>query len=147
MHPPLGDAERAAGAGLAVGHDAAVVLVLGLGVAGAVDEAGEVEAVAVDERRRLAGDGHVPGDRVAEVELRLPAEVLVVGVDPEEQLLLGGLGHLAVGRLVARVRLEVLGDVVGEVGEQRGAEQDAHVDRHRHADVGAGGADVAAAPS
>ena len=62
-------------------------------------------------------------------------QVLVVGVDPEQQLLLGGLGDLAVGRLVARVGLEVVGDVVGEVGEQRRAEQDAHVDRGRHADV------------
>ena len=135
VHPALGDAERAAGARLAVGHDRPVVLVLGLRVAGAVDEAGEVEAVAVDERRRLAGDGHVARDRVAELELGLPAEVLVVGVDPEQQLLLRALGDLAVGRLVAGVRLEVVGDVVGEVGEQRRAEQEAHVDRRGHADL------------
>ena len=124
------------------GDDAAVVLVLGLGVAGAVDEAGEVEAVAVDERRRLTGDGHVARDRVAELPLRLPAEVLVGRVDPEEQLLLGALGDLAVGRLVARVGLEVVRDVVGEVGEERRAEQDAHVDRDGHAGLGAGGAGV-----
>ena len=47
------------------------------------------------------------------------------------------LGDLAVGRLVARVGLEVVGDVVGEVGEQRRAEQDAHVDRDGHADLAA----------
>jgi len=39
----------------------------------------------------------VAGDGVAEVELGLPAQVLVVGVDPQEQLLLGALGDLAVG--------------------------------------------------
>ena len=87
-----------------------------------------------------------PLDGVTELELRLPAQVLVVGVDPEQQLLLGPLGDLAVGRLVARIRLEVVGDVVGEIGEQRRAEQDAHVDRRRHADVGAGGAEVCAVP-
>ena len=57
------------------------------------------------------------------------------------------LGDLAVGRLVAGVGLEVVGHVVGEVGEQRRAEQDAHVDRGRHADLGAGGAEVARAPA
>ena len=129
--------------GLAFGNDAAVVLVLRLGVAGAVDEAGEVEAVAIDERRRLPGDVHVAGDRVPEVELGLPAEVLVVGVDPDQQLLLGRLGDLAVGRLVAGVGLEVVRDVVGEVGEQGRPEEDAHVHGGRHANLGTGGAEVA----
>src|SRR5581483_12014266 len=79
-------------------------------------------------------DVHVALDRVAETELRLPADVLVIGVDPEEQLLLGPLGLLAVGRLVAGVGLEVFGHVVCELRQQRRAEQEAHVERAGDAD-------------
>jgi hypothetical protein len=84
----------------------------------------------------VSRDGHVTRDGVAEVELRFPAQVLVLRVDPEQQLFLGGLGDLAVGRLVARVGLEVLGDIVGHVRQQRRPEEQAHVRRLRHAGLG-----------
>ena len=121
VHPALGDEEAAAGALLAVGDDGAVVLVLGRGVAGAVDVPREVEAVLVDPGDGLAGHGHVALDGRAELVLGLPAQALAVGVDPDEQLLLRGLGDLAVRGLVAGVGLEVLGDVVGQLREQRRA--------------------------
>jgi hypothetical protein len=86
----------------------------------------------VGERGRLAGDVHVAGHGGAEVVLAVPAEVFLVRVQPEQQLLLGRLGDLAVRCLVARIRLEVVGDVVGQVGQQGGSEEDADVQRYGH---------------
>ena len=124
VDPALGDAVAAALAGLAVVDDAAVLLVLGLGIAGAVDVAGEVEAVLVDEGRGLAGHGHVAGQGAARGVLHLPDHVLVRAVDPEQQLLLGSLGLLgAVGRVVARVGLEVVGLDPQRVTQGRAEEQ------------------------
>ena len=51
--------------------------------------------------------------------------------------ILGGLGHLAVRRLVAGVRLEVVRNITREVGQQGWSEQDADIDGHGHTDVGA----------
>ena len=68
---------------------------------------GQVQAGAVDPGDRLASDGHVARDRGAELVLGVPVAILVVGVHPDEQILLGRLGLLPVGRLVARVGLEV----------------------------------------
>jgi hypothetical protein len=66
-------------------------------VAGAVDEARQVEAVAIDERGCLPRDGHVARDGVPEVELGLPAQVFLIGVNPQQELFLGGLRLFAVG--------------------------------------------------
>ena len=78
VHPPLRDAERSTGSRLPLWHDGAIVLLFWYRVACAVDETGQIEAVAVNERRRLARDGHVAGHRIAESELCFPAEVLLV---------------------------------------------------------------------
>src|SRR3954454_2115034 len=96
VYPALGDAERAAGARLAVGNDGAVVLIFRFRVTGSIDEAGEVEAVAVDERRRFTSHRHVALDRIPELELRLPTQILVLRVDPQEQFFLRSLRHLAI---------------------------------------------------
>ena len=113
--------------GSAVGHDGALVLALGLGVARAVDESRQVQAGPVHPGDRLPRDGHVAGNGRAELELGVPVAVLVVGVDPDEQFLLRRLGLLPVGGLVTGVRLEVRGNVIGQVRQQRGPEHDAEV--------------------
>ena len=68
--------------------------------------------------------GHCAPERV----LQLPAQVLLVAVNPEQQLLLGALGFTgSVRGGVTGVRLKVVSGFDAEIGGQGGAKQDAEV--------------------
>ena len=133
VHPALGDDVAAACARVAVGHDGHGRLILVGGVAGAVLEAGHVQRVAVDERGRLTSDGHVARQGGTGVVLRLPHLVLVVVVQPQQQLFLCALGFApgAVLGLDGHVGLEVVRHVIGQLRQQARSEAERQVDALR----------------
>ena len=120
MNPTLGNDEAPARARLAIRNDGDFNIPLGLGVAGAILEAGQVERVTKDEGHGLAGHPHMPFEGFPGVPLGFPDLVLFLAVQPEQEFFLGALGFLAaaVNRLERFVGLEIVGHIVREVREE-----------------------------
>ena len=117
MDPALSEDKTAACSRLSIGNNGNLAIPVGCGVTRAVDEAGHVEGLSVDERHGLPGDLHVSFEGLAGIPLGLPDLILMGAIHPEEQLFLGAFCLLAaaIGRLNGLEGLEVVGDVFAQV--------------------------------
>ncbi len=116
MHPFLGQHPAAAGRRVRLGDDGRLLGALALRVADAVDEAGQVTQVVVNERLHFQLQIQLPRQQPVHPQAGIEQRAAVVRLNPDQQVALGSGHHALQGE---RRKVEALAEAVPQPRAER----------------------------